>query len=80
MNIQTLQSFLLWSAIINYGILILWFLLFKFGRGWFYPLSNWICQLSENEFNKLNYLGLMFFKLGNILLFLVPYVALRIAV
>jgi hypothetical protein len=79
MNINILEHFLLWSAFINYGILILWFLLFKFGRRWFYPLSNWFCPLSGDEFNRLNYLGIMFYKLFNIMFFLVPYLALRIA-
>ena len=79
MNLQTLQNFLLWAAVINYGILILWFVLFRFvGKPFYELVSKLFCRLPETEFDKMNFLGIMFYKLANILFFLVPYIALRI--
>jgi Family of unknown function (DUF6868) len=38
METEFLRSFLLWSAALNYGLLLLSFALFVFARDWMYPL------------------------------------------
>ena len=34
MNIEIARSFLLWCTVINYGILLVWFLVLTFAHDW----------------------------------------------
>jgi hypothetical protein len=77
MTLETLRGLLLWSGIINYGILIIWALAYMFARGFLHRIARWY-GLSAETADLMNYGGLMFYKLSIFLFFLVPYVALRI--
>lgn len=79
MSIDTLRGVLLWSGIINYGLLAFWGLLFVFARGWLYRKNRWI-GISQEHFDAINYLGIVFYKVAIFLFFLVPYLALWIVV
>ena len=78
MNLSQLQQFLLWCTIINYVLLILWWVILILPHEWIYNFSGKPLKLSPEEFDKCNFTGIVFYKLGIILLFLVPYIALRI--
>ena len=78
MSIELIRNFLLWCAIINYGVLMVWFVAFLIAHDWMYRLHNKWFRLSVERFDEVHY-GLMgFYKLGILLLNLVPYFALRI--
>jgi len=78
MTIETLRDALLWCAVINYGVLLVWFLFFIFAHDWIHRLHDrWFC-LSVEQFDALHYVGMTVYKIGIILFNLVPYVALRI--
>ncbi len=77
MNLQVFKDVLLWCAVLDYVILILWFLLIAFVHDGFHKLSNLFVELPVERFNAINYAGLAFFKLITIAFFLVPYVVLR---
>jgi hypothetical protein len=70
---------LLWCAVINYGILFVWFLFFVLAHDWMYLLHSRWFHLSVEQFDMLHYGGMSIFKLGIILLNVVPCIALRIA-
>jgi hypothetical protein len=38
MSVEVVRGALLWCAIINYGLLLVWFLLFVLPHGWLYRL------------------------------------------
>jgi len=76
MTSEAIRSFLLWCAVINYGILLLWFLVFVFAHGWMYRLHGRWFQLSREQFDALHYGGMTFFKVGIMLFNLVPCVVL----
>jgi hypothetical protein len=78
MNIETLRHMLGWCAIINYVMLLLWFLIYYAGRGWYYRLHSKFFRLSEAQFDAYNYAGMIFFKLAIFLFCIVPYLALLI--
>jgi Family of unknown function (DUF6868) len=78
MNIETLRHMLGWCAIINYAVLILWIALFFAAHDWFQKLHEKLFRLSAEQFNGLNYGGIIFFKTGILLFNLAPYLALRI--
>jgi len=76
MTSEAVRSFLLWCAVINYGILLLWFLVFVFAHGWMYRLHGRWFQLSREQFDALHYAGMSIFKVGIMLFNLVPCVVL----
>ena len=78
MNVETVRRALLWCAIINYGILLVWFLFFVLGHDWMYRLHGSWFHLSVEQFDMLHYAGMSVYKIGIILLNLVPYIALHI--
>ena len=78
MNAEVLRRVLLWCTVINYGILLVWFLFFMLAHNWMYQLHGRWFQLSVEQFDMLHYAGISIFKIGIILLNLVPYIALNI--
>jgi hypothetical protein len=73
-----LRDVLLWCAVINYGVLLVWFLFFILAHDFMHRLHGRWFRLSVEQFDALHYAGMGIFKLGIILLNLVPYIALRI--
>ena len=78
MSIETLRDALLWCAVINYGVLFVWFLFFILARDFMHRLHGRWFRLSREQFDMVHYAGMAIFKLGIILFNLLPYVALRI--
>jgi len=78
MNIKMVEEFLLWCGVINYGMLLIWFLFFTRAHDWLYRITGRWFRLPGEQFDALNYIGIAIYKMGIILFNLVPYVALRI--
>jgi hypothetical protein len=78
MNIETLRSALLCCAIINYGVLLVWFLVLMLAHDWMYSFHGRWFHFSVEQFDMLHYAGMSVYKIGIILLNLVPYIALSI--
>jgi hypothetical protein len=69
---------LLWCAIMNFALLAVWSLLFVMPHEWVYRLwSRWF-RLSIEQFDAVNFAGIVLYKMGILLFNLIPYVALRI--
>jgi hypothetical protein len=69
---------LLWCAVLNYGLLLGWFLLFALPHGWMHQLWGKWFRLSAEQFDGLTYALMGMYKMGILLFNLVPYVALLI--
>jgi hypothetical protein len=78
MTIEVARSFLLWCTVINYGILLVWFLAFVFAHDWFQGIHGRWFHLSRDQFDALHYAGMAIFKIGIMLFNLVPFVVLSI--
>tara|TARA_B100000315_G_scaffold246593_1_gene274067 strand:- start:5018 stop:5266 length:249 start_codon:yes stop_codon:yes gene_type:complete len=80
MTIEFIREVLGWCTVINFGILLWWFLWVRLAHDWVYHLQKkwFIKQLSEELFDAFNYAGIGLFKISIILFNLVPYVALSI--
>lgn len=78
MIIAIVRDALLWCAIINYGILLLWFLVFILAHDWMYLFHGRWFHLTVDQFDMVHYAGMAIFKIGIILLNLVPYIALHL--
>ena len=78
MNIAMARAFLLWCTVINYGVLLVWWLFFLLAHDWMYGLHGLWFHLPVEQFDALHYAGMALYKIGILLFNLVPYLALRI--
>lgn len=78
MNIATIQDVLYWCAILNFGLLAVWCLLFVLPHEWMHRLCNKWFLISVEQFNAINFAGIVFYKISIFLFCLIPYLALRI--
>jgi hypothetical protein len=78
MTIEMVRSVIGWCAIINYAVLILWFLVFRLAHDWIYRLHSQWFPMPIEQFNVIHYAGMAVYKIGVLLLTVVPYVALVI--
>jgi hypothetical protein len=76
MEIERLREFLLWNAVINYGVLIAWFLAFLFVREALFRMNTRWFRLAPERFDALHYGGMAVYKIGILLLNLTPLIAL----
>ena len=78
MTIEVTRSFLLWCTVINYGVLLVWFLVVVFAHDWILRIHGRWFRLSRDQFDALHYAGMSIFKVGIILFNLVPFIVLSI--
>ena len=76
MTANEISNFLLWCAGINYAILFAWFAVFLFAHEWLFRTHTRWFALSREAFDGLNYGGVAIYKIGIVLFFLVPALAL----
>jgi hypothetical protein len=62
MTIEAVRRVLLWCAIINYGILLMWFLFFMLAHDSMYQLHGRWFPLSVEQFDMLHYAGISVHK------------------
>ncbi|HKI31057.1 MAG TPA: hypothetical protein VKA46_04270 [Gemmataceae bacterium] len=77
MSVEKLRDVLLWSGVINYAMLVLWAALYYLAPG----VLHWFgrrFRLSAEQFDAIQYGGMMLYKLAILLFHLGPYIALRI--
>ena len=79
MTVNELKEILLWCVGINYGILLIWFGVFFFAHDWLFRVHTRWFKLSVETFDVLNYAGMAMYKIGVLLLNLVPLIALWVA-
>jgi hypothetical protein len=78
MTIQLASDFLLWCTVLNYGVLLAWFIAFSLAHAWMRELHGRWFHMSEERFDGIHYAGMAIYKIGILLFNLIPYVALRI--
>ncbi|MFC1467677.1 DUF6868 family protein [Verrucomicrobiota bacterium] len=78
MTLAMIRDALLWSFLINMGILLYWFAFFVWGRGCIYRMHTKWFKLSPERFDEIQYGVMGIFKIFIIVFNLVPYIALHI--
>lgn len=78
MNVQQLHEFLLWSTVLHYAILFLWFGVFVMARGGLHRLHGRWFDLSPSAFDAVHYAGMGLYKLLIAVFSLVPLIALTL--
>ena len=75
MTTNEIKHVLLWCVGLNYAILLIWFVSFVFAHDRMSRLHGRWFKLSVETFDAIHYGGLYAFKIGIILLNLVPLIA-----
>lgn len=70
-------AFFGWATVINWLVLLCWFLMVTLGRQWVFGVHQKLFGIPEQQLASLHYGGMMAYKLLVLLLFAVPYVVLR---
>jgi hypothetical protein len=78
MTLAAMRAFFGWCTVINYAVLIIWFLMFVFAHDWVRKLHTRWFRLPAAHFDAIHYAGMGLYKLGIFLFNLVPYIALLI--
>ena len=78
MNPDRLFDFLLWSLAVNYAILLLWFFVFAFARGFLRRVHGRWFNLSDQAFDLVHYSGMAAYKIAILVFNLSPLIALWI--
>ena len=79
MTKDDIRGILGWCTVINFGFMMLWFLVFLVAHDFVYQVHSSIFPgLTPESFDVLHYQLLTFFKVSVMLLNFVPYIALRI--
>lgn len=78
MDLELIRNILGWSAVINFAILIVWFLAFVMGRDFMFKMHKKWFNVPKEKFNSINYTLMGIFEILIFLLFLAPYLAIRV--
>jgi len=73
---HVLFRFLLFSTLLNYAVLVAWFLAFVNARAWMRKLHGRWFGLPDATFDAIHYGGMAVYKIGILLFNLVPLLAL----
>ncbi len=79
-TLEVIRSVLGWCMVMNFGVLLVWFLFFVLVKGWVYRMHTQWFKVSEERFNVIHYQAIAYFKLAIIFFNVVPYLALKIVV
>ena len=78
MSLELLRDTLAWSAALNVGILLWWFLFITCAGDWVYRMHSKFYPVRREQFDVIHYAGMTFYKICIFTFFIVPYLALRI--
>jgi len=78
MSVLEVQSVLGWCIVINFGVLLYWFLFLRFAHDWVYQMQSRWFRISETRFDEIHYTAFAYYKLSVFIFVVVPYLALKI--
>jgi hypothetical protein len=76
-DLEVLSTILIRCFVMGVVFIALWFIFFLLGGNAGYAIHERLFQISRHEYDLLNYFGMAFVKGCNFLLFLFPYIAIR---
>lgn len=79
MSLVTLKAVLLWCAVFNYSVLLLWVVLIVVAHDALYRINARFYRITPQAFDTINYTGIVVYKLFILFFNLVPYAALVLA-
>lgn len=78
MSRERFLRMLAWSTLINYLLLLIWFVAIVIAHDWVYKFHSQWFSITEANFDMIHYFGMLCYKLFIIFFNLIPYLILRI--
>lgn len=78
MDTRFIEGVLLRCFIYGFVLLLFWFVLFLAAGRWMYDFHSAMFDITEHEFNVMNYCGMGLLKILVFVGFLIPYIAIRL--
>ena len=78
MDIPTLTRFLGWCVLLSLGFVLVWFGMFVLGGDLIFDIHSKLFAIEHEDFVEMNYEGIARMKTVAFLLFLIPYLALKL--
>ena len=78
MTLEAIRSMLAWCTLINWAVLVVWFVFLRLARGWVYSIHCRWLSISEEKFDEIHYRAMVTYKIAVFVFNLAPYLALRI--
>ena len=78
MTLTMLQALLGWCAVINFGLLMLWFVLYVLAKDWMYRLHSRWFAVSKESYETVHLASMAGYKLAIWIFNLAPYIALHL--
>lgn len=79
LDLDSLRQILIWSLVVNYGVLLIWFAVVAFAHDWIYRLHTRWFRLSPETFDAVHYGGMAAYKVGVLLFNVAPLAGVLIA-
>ncbi len=79
MTAEMLRDVLGWCSVINFGLLLVWFVGFVVAHDLIFRIHSKWFAVSKEQFDTIHYAGMAFFKMSIFLFNFVPNLALCIA-
>lgn len=76
-TLSVLRDLLFWCMVIHFGLLLVWFLFFRFAHDGMYRLHTRWFQLSREQFDALHYAGITFYKILFLVFNAIPWIVLQ---
>ncbi len=73
-DLSALRTILIWSLVVNYVVLLVWFGAIVTAHDWVYRLHTRWFKLSRESFDAIHYGGMAVYKIGTLLLNVAPLV------
>jgi len=77
MSLEVMQKYLMWSALINYGLLIFWFVWYAFAYSSYVRLNEFVIGRKIEHLDAMTYAGMVFYKLMVIIFNIIPWVVIN---
>ena len=78
MTFETIRDVLAWSAVINIGLLLFWWMIFVLAHDFVYRIHGKWFKFPVESFDKIHYSAMAFWKICIFIFIIGPYLAMRI--
>ena len=78
MAIETVRNVFAWCLVMNFAVLILWFVIFTLAHGWIFRMHSSMFKVSPDAFYAINYGFCGFYKIIVFVFVFIPYIAMHI--
>ena len=76
--LDRVADILLWCFLLSFALLLLWFVFYLLAGNWAYSIHAGWFELNKRDFALVNYWGMAFTKVFAIMIFLLPYLSIKL--